>query len=353
VDLIVKVTEQATGSFTAAIGYSQLDGVSFNLGVSERNFIGSGNKLDLKVATSSAKKTLDIGVTDPYFTDDGVSLGTSIYLSEIDASELDVADYTTNNLGLRFSLGYPLNETDDIRYGLKFDSQDLVCSSAFVPCSDYISSYGKSATSIQMSVGWVHNSTNAFYFPSAGHKTTISAEAVLPGSSDTPFYKLHANESWYASLSDNFTLKLKAGVAYGAGYGKINALPFYENFYAGGIGSVRGFEPNSLGERYDLTTDGSDSPKGGALKTVGTAALVFPVPFVEDSSNVRLSWFFDFGNVFTDFDQFDVGELRSATGLGLSWITPMGPLTFSLAQPLAHSSTDKTQTFQFTLGTGF
>ncbi|WP_319557595.1 outer membrane protein assembly factor BamA [Thiomicrorhabdus sp.] len=353
VDLVVKVEEQPTGSFSAGVTLSQLDGLGFNIGLSERNFIGSGNKLDLNIATTDAKKSADIGLTNPYFTPDGVSLGAGFYFREINADQLDIADYTTNNLGLRFSMGYPLSETNSINYGLKLDSQDLVCSDSFTYCHDYVSEYGKSTNSVQLSMGWSHNSTNSFYFPSKGLKTSLSFEAVLPGTSKASFYKVYADQSWFYPLSENISLQFKAGISYGDGYGDISELPFYENFYVGGIGSVRGFEPNSLGERYDLTLDGSDRPKGGSLKTVATTGLVFPVPFIEDSSNIRLSWFFDVGNVYKDLNAFDSAELRASTGLGVSWITPVGPLSFSFAQPVIYRSTDRTQVFQFTLGVGF
>jgi len=355
VDLVVKVQEQPTGSISAGIGYSQLDGMSFNLGVSERNFIGSGNKLNFNVATSAAKKSADIGVTNPYFTDDGVSLGTGFYYREIDATELDVADFTTNNIGIKANLGYPLSEDDRINFGLKFDSQELVCAGDFEEkfCKDFIDEYGTDNNSVIASMGWVHNTTNAFYFPTKGHKTNLSVEAVLPGTSDLPYYKIYANESWYQPLNKNFTLQLEAGLAYGDGYGDAEILPFYENFYAGGIGTVRGYEPNSLGPYYDYATDGSDRPKGGNLKVTGTAGLIFPVPFIDDSSNARLSLFFDFGNVYDGIDNFEADTLRTSVGLGASWITPIGPLVFSLAKPVSEFDEDEHQVFQFSLGTGF
>lgn len=359
VDLIVKVEEQPTGSFSAGVGFSQLDGISFNLGVSERNFIGSGNRLNFNVATSAARKSADIGVTNPYFTEEGVSLGVGFYYSEIDATELAIADYTLNNLGVRFTLGYPISENASLNYGLKFDSQEVVCSSTFVFCNDpvngdgYIQQYGATSNSIIASMGWVYNSTNAFYFPTKGQKTSLSVEAVVPSTSETPFYKIYANESWYQPLTDNFTVQLKTGLSFGDGYGEIDGLPFYEKFYAGGIGTVRGFEPNSLGDRYDIIADGSDRPKGGDIKLTGTAGLVFPVPFIEDSSNARVSLFLDFGNVFNDFGEIEMGELRTSAGLGVSWITPVGPLTFSIARPISYTDTDKLQSFQFTLGSGF
>jgi outer membrane protein insertion porin family len=356
VDLIVKVEEQTTGSFTAGVGYSQLDGVSFNLGVSERNFIGSGNKLDLSLATSASRKTADIGITNPYFTDDGVSLGGSVYLSELNADEIDIADYTVNNMGVRASLGYPLSEYDSLNYGLKLDSQELVCSSyneiPFAVCEQHVADYGKDTTSAIFSMGWSYNSTNAFYFPSKGQKARLSMESVLPGTSDVPYYKAYADETWYYPLTKNLSFKLKGALAYGDGYGDISGLPFYERFYAGGIGSVRGFEPNSLGDYYTVS-EGSDRPKGGDVKVASTAAILLPVPFIEDSSNIRLSLFVDAGNVFTGMDNVELGELRSAAGVGVSWITPVGPLSFSFAQPIGYTSTDKTQSFQFSLGAGF
>ncbi len=353
VDLIVKVEEQATGSFTAGVGYSQLDGVSFNLGVAERNFIGSGNKLDLSLATSASRKTADIGITNPYFTDDGVSLGGGFYLSEVNADELNIADYTTNNLGIRASLGYPLSEYDSLNYGLKLDSQELVCSDTFEVCNDHVDLYGKDTAAALFSMGWNYNSSNSFYFPSKGQKARLSMETVVPGTSDVSYYKIYADEAWYYPLTKNLSFKLKGALAYGDGFGELSGLPFYERFYAGGIGSVRGFEPNSLGGNYDLASDGSDRPKGGDVKIATTAAILLPVPFIEDSSNIRLSLFVDAGNVFTGVDTVELGDLRSAAGVGVSWITPVGPLSFSFAQPIGYTSTDKTQSFQFSLGAGF
>lgn len=353
VDLIVTVEEQPTGSFTAGVGYSQLDGVSFNIGLSERNFIGSGNKLDLTVNTSSSQKRADIGVTNPYFTEDGVSLGVGFYYSEIEAEELDVADYTTNNLGIRLTSGYPLSENARVNYGMKFDSQELVCNDDFTYCQNYIDEFGSDTDSIQLTAGWSYNTTDSFYFPSKGHKTSISVEAVVPGTSDDPFYKVYLNENYFLPLTDKISLQLKAGLAFGDAYDEDRNLPFYEAFYGGGIGTVRGFEPNSLGKKYDYDTDGSDSPTGGAARVVSTAALVMPVPFIEDSSTQRISLFVDSGHIYDDINAVELSELRSAAGIGFSWITPVGPLTFSVAKPIKSEDEDETQVFQFTLGTAF
>lgn len=355
VDLIVKVEEQPTGSLNGGIGYSQIDGFSFNFGISERNFIGSGNKLNLSIATGSSRKTADVGITNPYFTKDGVSLGAGLYFSEINAEELSIADYTTNNYGVRTNIGYPLSENDRINFGLKFDSQELVCTGDFGDkfCKNFIDEYGKSNSTVIASVGWVHNTTNSFYFPSKGQKTTIFVEAVIPGTSDLPYYKLFLNEAWYKALNDDFTLQLKTGLALGDAYKDSDELPFYENFYAGGIGSVRGFEPNSLGPSYDDVIDGSDRPKGGGVKLTGTAAVIFPVPFIDDSSNARMSLFVDFGNIYSKFEDVELNEVRASAGLGVSWVTPLAQLSFSLAKPITDFDDDEYQVFQFTLGAGF
>ncbi|HHS99674.1 MAG TPA: outer membrane protein assembly factor BamA [Thiomicrospira sp.] len=350
IDLVIKVEEQSTGSFTAGIGFSQIDGFSFNVGVSERNFIGSGNQLDFKLSSSVARKSADIGLTNPYFTADGVSFGTGFYLSEIDAKELGVSDYTTNNYGLRFSLGYPLSEHSRINYGLKFNHQSLVCSDTFNVCNDYLLDNKKEETSAIVSMGWTYDTKNAFYFPSKGHKFTVSGEVVTPIESEVSFYKLFMDEKWYYPLTTDFTLSLKLGLAYGDGLGSTDGLPFYERFYTGGISSVRGYEPNSLGENYDLVLDGSNRPVGGSSRIVSSAAVVFPVPFIDDSSNVRLSWFFDAGNVFAKDQSVELNDLRTSTGIGLSWITPVGPLSFSLAKPLNYTKDDYLQKFQFNLG---
>lgn len=353
VDLVVRVEEQSTGAFSAGVGFSQLDGVSFNIGVSERNFIGSGNKLDFNIATSASRKTADIGLTNPYFTPDGVSLGAGFYLSEINAKQLQIADFNTNNFGLRTSLGYPLSEDDSLTYGLKLDAQELVCSDSFKVCNEHVDRFGKNSSAAIFTIGWNHNSTDSFYFPSKGHKARVAMETVIPGTSEQSYYKLYMDESLFYPITSNVTIKLKGNFSYGGAFGKIDSLPFFRNFYAGGIGSVRGFEPNSLGANYVEANDGSDRPIGGAVKIATTVALVLPIPFIEDSSNIRMSIFFDAGNVFTDLDTVKVGEFRSAVGLGFSWITPVGPLSFSFSRPVGYDSTDETQSFQFSLGAGF
>lgn len=350
VDLVVNVEEQSTGSFNAGVGYSQVDGVNFTIGVTERNVIGSGYKANINGTYSSSTKSMDLGVTNPYFTPNGVSLGGGLYAREIDAAELGVSDYTTNNYGARLSLGYPTSEYSNLSYGLKFDDQKLVCIDTFAVCKNYTAEYGSHFNSVRYSMGWSYDTKNAYYFPTSGQTTSFSGEVTIPTSSEISFYKLYLDESAYLPITDNFTFKLKGNAAYGDGIGKYKGIPFYENFYAGGMGSVRGYEPNSLGPVYDLATDGSDSPTGGNVKLITSAEMIFPMPFIEDSSNIRMSLFVDAGNVFNGVDNVKLKEFRASTGLSMAWITPVGPLAFSLARALNDQPGDKTQVFQFNLG---
>lgn len=350
VDLVVKVDEQSTGSFNAGIGYSQVDGVNFTIGVTERNVIGSGYKANINGTYSSSTKSLDLGVTNPYFTPDGVSLGGGLYAREIDAAQLGVSDYTTNNYGARFNLGYPTSENSNLSYGLKFDDQTLVCIDTFTVCKAYTAKYGTHFNSVRYSMGWSYDTKDAFYFPTSGQSSSLSGELTIPTNSDVSFYKLYLDESVYLPLSDDFTFKIKGSAAYGDGFGDYKGLPFYENFYAGGMGSVRGYEPNSLGPVYDLATQGSSSPIGGNIKLIANSELIFPMPFIDDSSNIRMSLFVDAGNVFNGASSVKLKEFRASTGLSMAWITPVGPLAFSLSKALNDQPGDKTQVFQFNLG---
>lgn len=353
VDLVINVEEQSTGAFNAGLGYSQLDGLNFTLGVSERNVIGSGYRANINASYSAAMRVLDLGVTNPYFTNDGVSLGGGIYFREIDAAELGTADFTTNNHGIRINIGYPTNEWSSLNFGLKLDDQTIMCNEAFLACNAFVANNGTRFSSARLSVGWAHDTRNAFFFPTQGRRVAINTEIVVPINSDTHFYKVFLNESRFIPLTKNFTLKLKAGIAYGDGFNNTQEMPFYENFFTGGIGSVRGYSPNSLGPVYNLATDGSSRPKGGSVRTVYNAEIIFPMPFVGDSDNLRLSLFVDAGNVFEGIEDVNVTELRASTGLGISWITPVGPLSFSFSRPLNAKDTDQTQVFQFNLGVPF
>lgn len=350
VDLVITVEEQSTGSFNAGVGYSQLFGTNFTIGITERNVIGSGYRANLNTNYNVAIRSLDLGVTNPYFTNDAVSLGVGVYHREMDAQQLGVAPYTTNHYGVRLSTSYPSSEWSNLSFAVKADDQNILCQDSFNACTSYIADKGKHFNSIRLSTGWNYDTKNAFYFPSAGQKTSLNMELVVPTGTNLSFYKIFANQSVFVPVSKKLTLKIKAGVAYGDGYNGFQGIPFYENFYAGGIGSVRGYAPNSLGPRFDLVADGSSNPSGGAFRALSNVELIFPMPFIEDPGNFRFSLFADAGNVFQNFNSADINGLRTSAGLGVFWITPMGPLAFSLARTLNDRIGDNTQVFQFNLG---
>ena len=350
VDLVVNVEEQPTGSFMAGITYSQVDGAGFNLGLSERNLLGTGHSLDLKANYSSSTKSFNFNLTDPYFTPEGVSLGYGLFYNQVDASQLGVADYTTNTFGGDINLSYPTSEYTRLNYSLSLQDQELICSDTFTVCTNHVANYGKHASSATVSMGWRYDDKNGFYFPTKGQSSAINVAVTPYLKKDVGFYKLYFDEKWYHPVSSAITFKFKLSLAYGDGFGQFKRLPFYEHFYAGGIGSVRGFGPNSLGPQYDSATDGSSSPAGGDFKAASTFALVSPMPFIEDSSNMRISLFMDIGNVYATLDKASVESLRSSVGVGFSWITPVGPLSFSFARPVGYSDADDLQTFQFVLG---
>lgn len=349
VDLVIEVEEQPTGSFTAGIGYSQLDGISFNVGVAEKNFLGTGNEIELSLNTSASTKSADIGVTNPYFTDDGVSLGVGVYYYEIDASRLNINDYTVDKYGARVNLGYPTSEDTSLNFGIRAENQNLKCLSDFEACEDHLDKHSAENQYLLFTAGWRYDTRNSFYFPSKGQVASVSLQSVIPGTSDITFYKLFLEEKWFTPLSENFTLKLNAATAYGSGFGEVKNLPFYERFYAGGIGSVRGYDPNSLGGYY---TD-INRPKGGDIRTLASSEIVFPMPLIDDSTNLRLSLYFDAGNVFSSPEDVEISEFRTSVGLGFAWITPVGPLAFSFSKPVHYKKDDRLQAFQFSLGVPF
>ncbi len=353
VDLRVRVEEQPTGSLTASIGYSQLYGVSLSLSVAERNVLGSGATMSIKATTNSSSKNLDLSLTNPYFTPNGVSLGVGGFWREVNADELYIANYTLNTLGGKVFGSVPLDEDSRFSYGVQLKRDELVCGETFTTCNDFVAQFGEQVVAPSVNLGWSLNSTNAFYFPTKGYRLSASLDVTPTSDQDFGYGKLFLSGRVFFPLTRALSLKVKAEAAYGAGVGALENLPFYERFYAGGISSVRGFEPNSLGEHYDLITDGTDVAKGGDFKLVGTFALISPFPFIEDSSNLRVSLYTDYGYVYPDVEQFNADELRVSVGVMLNWITPVGPLALSFAKPIRYDDNDRLQQFQFSLGMPF
>ncbi len=348
VDVNFSVTEQPSGSISVGVGFSQTSGFLLNGSISQDNFLGSGRQVSAALNTSSVNRVYSFSYTNPYYTVDGVSRGFGAFYRETDADEANIAAYSTDTYGANVTYGFPISEFNSFRFGFDADSLKLKVSDfASTEIRDFVDQHGESFKSVGMSASFAHDTRNRRIFPSKGGLQRISGESKIPGS-QLEFYKITTSAEQYVPLTRLFVLATKLDVGYGDGYGEYSSLPFFENFYAGGVRSVRGYEDNSLGPR-----DSDGDPIGGSFRTVGKVEIVFPPPFLTDSNSVRLSTFFDIGNVFAGADDFSADELRMSVGVAGTWLSPIGPLAVSFALPFNDKSGDDLQEFQFSLGAGF
>lgn len=348
VDINYSVTEQPSGSISLGIGFSQTSGLILNASVSQQNFLGSGKHVSIAVNNSSVNTVYSFSYTNPYYTVNGVSRGFGIFSRSTDADEANITDYTTDVFGGNLRYGFPINEFDTFNFGIDFEHLKL--KPARFPSAeilDFTNQFGKTFNSLGLSASLAHDTRNRRVFPSRGGLFRINAESKIPGS-ELEFYKLNLREIYYIPLTSRFVLSMNAEIGYGDGYGDFNQMPFFENYFAGGVRSVRGFEDNTLGPR-----DNQNDPLGGSFRTVGNLEILFPPPFVEKSNTFRMGAFFDVGNVFSGTRNFSVDKLRSSIGLSATWLSPVGPLAISLAKALNDKQGDDTQAFQFTLGAPF
>jgi outer membrane protein insertion porin family len=348
VDVNYSVTETSSGSITAGLGYSQTSGLLLNASISQNNFLGSGKRVSFTFNNSSVNTVYNFSYTNPYYTIDGVSRGFGLFFRETEAEEANLSDYTTDAYGANLSFGIPINEYDTIRFNTEYENLELKStSSSPLEVTDFIDDHGDQYNTLRLSGSWSHDTRNRAIFADSGGLQRFTVEASVPGS-DLEYYKLNYRQQRYVPLTRNLTLSMNADVAYGDGYGDYDNLPFFENYFAGGVRSVRGFDDNTLGPR-----DSNDNPIGGSFKLVGGAELIFPVPFLEASNSYRMSAFFDIGNVYENYDSFQASDLRYSVGVAGLWLSPMGPLAVSLGYPLNDKSGDEVQNFQFTFGSFF
>ena len=267
-------------------------------------------------------------------------------IRDSDYDEANSSNYETETFNMGVNFGLPLNESDKIGLGLDLEFTDIQLDNNlfFGEINKFIVENGNSFTNLKASASWGTDTRNRAVFATRGGSKRLSGIITVPGS-DLEFYKLSYNQEQYFPISTNTTLYLNADFGYGDSYGDAESLPFFENYYAGGKGSVRGFTDNTLGPR-----DIFDDPIGGSVKLVGNAEFIFPVPFMPDNKSVRMSTFVDAGNVYDD--EIDVGELRYSVGVSAKWLSPFGALSFSLAMPINDGEDDEVQTFQFAFGSG-
>ena len=358
VDLEYSVIEDNTGNFSASVGFSQTSGAILNLSVEQENFLGSGNSVGFGVTQSDTITEYKFSYVEPYYTVDGVSRGYNIYSRQTNYDEENVSNYSTDTLGAGVNFGYPMDDYQRLNFGLNFEGIKVKPSDdVSKEVTDYLKQEGDSFSIFSLQLGWSDNHLNRKIFPTEGYSQSASIEIGIPGSDLSYHKEQYKGRIYYPLTEDKEGLigSLRGRLAYAGKLGD-NAYPFFKNYYSGGLSSVRGFDSNSLGPR-----DSQDDPYGGNVAFDMSAELIFPVPFIKDSSSMRTLLFADAGNVFltecptnTSCDsgiKFD--DLRYSAGFGFSWLTPIGPISIALSRALNAKDTDDERFFEFALGRTF
>ena len=356
VDVNVSVTEKSTGNVMLGAGFSSSEGLVLSGSVSQSNVFGTGNRLSAQINSGSVNTVYALSFTNPYYTIDGVSLGYDLYRRDVDSTQLDnVSDYKTSTYGAGVRFGLPINERDFISFGLTYEQTSLTTSATSGVQYDFVQTFGSDNDTFRLDTSWARDTRNSYLFPTQGMMQRLSAEIGTPLGS-LQYYKLSYQQQQFFPLGKRFTLMLNGEVGVGGGLSdkSDNQLPFFKNFYAGGNSSVRGFANGALGPK-----DANNDALGGDKRIVGNAELFFPLPGLKDDQSLRMSTFIDAGATFGPrdvsgrYENFAFGDMRYSAGLAVLWVSPLGPLKFSLAQPLVKKDGDKTEVFQFTLGNVF
>jgi outer membrane protein insertion porin family len=344
VDVNLKVVERPTGNLLFGVGYSTAEGVIFSGSISQNNLFGSGNALSLQLNTGNVNTVYALSFTRPYITDDGVGLGADLYRRDVDASSLSVSTYSTSTMGLGLRFSVPITETDTINYGLAAERTkiDLVEDSA-QRYRDFVDAYGEDNTALLATVGWSRDKRDSAIFTRRGTVQKLSFEVAVPPA-ELRYYRANYELQWFYPVGREYVLQLTGRVGYADGYGD-KPLPFYKNFYLGGVGTVRGYQTASIGPE-----DENGNAVGGQALGVTTAEFFFPFPGLQKDRSVRLSAFLDAGYL---GDTFTDGEMRASAGIALSWFSPVGPLKISYGYALNKQPGDDTEPFQFSVGTVF
>ena len=349
VDLEITVVEGQSGSFSAGLGFGSDGGTTVNLAFQQDNLFGTGESLQFSFDRSQTTRQLSLSFRDPYFTDDGISRTIGAFIRETDTSEADsTSRFLASTRGASVSFGVPLSEFSTFRLGLGYERTEIgTTSETPISINDFIAEEGNTFNIFDVNLGFVYDTRNRTVFATDGALNTFSLEAATPNS-DYTFVKMGYSFEGYQALTPRYTLSASARVDHGFGYGDFDTLPFFNRFFAGGVRTLRGYRTGTLGPR-----DSRDNAAGGDFRTLGTLELIFPPPFVDEPGATRFSLFTDFGNVFEDFDAFDVEEFRGSYGVAFVWLSPVGPLTFSLSNPYNDREDDSVQNFQFTIGSIF
>ena len=415
VDVNVAVEETSSGAFTFGLGYSQVYGIVLSVSVSQNNFLGTGDRASFTASKSDFLTKYELSYFQPYLTQDGIGLGYDLSYSKLDQQQANLANYLSNTAAASTFVGIPVSESDTVNLTLGISKTQILTGNTYIvvdpvtgqpvldangdpiyrttyyspqPIVDYINALGHETFhtwSVQAS--WAHDTRNRYFNPTHGSLQQFSAELALPGST-VEYYKLVYKYAQYIPINSALTFEGSTTLGYGNTYRaangvnpdtgeplKVSGLPFFENFYAGGVSDVRSFRDNTLGPFTTApgcitpyVADYCRQPLGGNLKTVGSAELIFPTPFVkDDDSSTRLSWYVDAGNVFNennnslsilgaqlyDNNGFSLSDIRVSTGISLHWQAPVGPIVINIGRPIVKKPGDIAETLQFNFGQTF
>ncbi|MCE2746352.1 MAG: outer membrane protein assembly factor BamA [Burkholderiales bacterium] len=347
IDVNMQVEEKPTGNLLLGAGISSTDSLVLSAAIQQQNLFGTGKTVGLELNTSKVNRTISFSQTDPYFTIDGVSRSFEVYNRRTDPSELNLGDYIIETTGAGLRFGYPISEFERISFGGGYEGTDLEVGQ-FSPArfQRYVNDFGNSSYAVLLNAGYSFDSRDSAIAPTRGRVTRLTAEYATP-LGDQEFIRTTYQEQFYFPIGKLYTLALNGEVTGGFGLSG-SPYPIFRNVYAGGIGTVRGYRSSTLGPR-----DADNVPVGGSKRVIGNAEFFFPIPGMSKDRTFRAFTFLDAGNVFQSSEKIDIGELRYSTGLGISWLSPVGPLKFSLGVPLNREPQDETQRVQFTIGTGF
>ena len=395
IDVLYSVEEETTGSIGGNVGYSDF-GLMLGFNLQEQNFMGSGNTVGIGISKNVYSESYNISFLDPFATKDAVSMGYNIYFRETDYGNFNVANYLSNSNGFGVQFGYPLSDTQRINLGLTYDKTDIdIGSSPAREIWDFIDAEGNIFETLTSQISWQRVTLNRGMFPTDGSSTVVSFSSTIPGG-DIDYARINIRQKFYQPIAEDLVFGFNLDLGYLSPFGDTKETPFFQNFYAGGPRSLRGFESNTLGPRsteapcYEfnysegtcpnlLDTDGDgilDQPYynpyanseynkrvsiGGNVKVEGSLQLIFKLPFIEDQRSMRSAFFFDFGNVFSDNCKDyqincykpSIEDLRYSYGVGITWITGFGPMSFAISKPTNAGQYEETKEFQFTVGNVF
>jgi outer membrane protein insertion porin family len=352
VDVSYSVEEKPFGNFMAGIGFSQSQGLIFQTSVTQDNFLGSGTRIQFAFNNSQVNRRFALAYLNPYYTIDGISRGFNLNYQETDAGDANIQVYDNRVYGGGVNFGIPISEFNTVFTSVNYENTDI---SGFGSnrIADFCIQEAELADCqfdiLRLGASFTYDTRNKAILPESGVVHQVGTELAVPSFGNSiEFYKVNYRAQWFHPLWYDFIFAAKGEFGYGDGWLGTDELPFFENFYAGGPRSVRGYEENTLGPRDEF-----DRPIGGNMKIVGGMELIFPVPFLEDVESVRFAAFLDAGNVYADDESLDLGKLRYSAGLSGIWISPFGLVSVSVAAPFGDEPDDKTQFFQFTFGSNF